>query len=154
MPAESFMRHGIAWGTFKGVVRTAVATILHLGFLRSATGQYCFAHGEPWAAERRQRRALSVRQTRFRGVVSTPWEGGQYGFVWNPRRFGATVLDTRFTKGWTFARCRDTNGEPWMSFTPSPAMWFTRIFHPPRTTVGVVIEHRFGGCPYTASMRI
>ena len=49
----------------------------------------------------------------YQGVKSTPWEGGQYGFVRDPKDTAAGVVYTRFHEGIDI-RClhRDANGEP------------------------------------------
>jgi murein DD-endopeptidase MepM/ murein hydrolase activator NlpD len=153
MPAESFMRHGIAWGTFKGVVRTAVATVLHFAF--SALGQpvsivlptenHGLLNGDNAAFYQYVKRD-------FEGVVSTPWEGGQYGFVRNPRRFGATVLDTRFHEGMDIRPLhRVANGEPLdviHAIAAGNVVYANNV--PSASNYGryIVIEHQFGGCPY------
>src|SRR6478736_2468617 len=100
MPAESFMSCGPARLFLKGIVTLAIANFAHLGF--SARGQtvniilptenHGLLNGDNAGFYQYVKRD-------FEGVVSTPWEGGQYGFVRNLRRFGATVLDTRFHEG-------------------------------------------------------
>src|SRR5215813_14703572 len=49
----------------------------------------------------------------YQGVKSTPWEGGKYGFVRDPKDTAAGVVYTRFHEGIDI-RClhRDANGEP------------------------------------------
>ncbi|PYK84277.1 MAG: hypothetical protein DME41_03365, partial [Verrucomicrobia bacterium] len=49
----------------------------------------------------------------YRGEKSTPWEGGQYGFVRDPEQTRAGVVYTRFHEGIDI-RClhRDERGEP------------------------------------------
>jgi len=88
----------------------------------------------------------------FEGITSTPWEGGQYGFVRNPRRFGATVLDTRFHEGMDIRPLqRDTNGEPLdiIHAIAAGTVVYANIV-PSHSNYGryIVIEHQFGGCPY------
>lgn len=49
----------------------------------------------------------------FEGRRSTPWEGGQYGFVRNPERSGGEMIYTRFHEGLDIRPVhRDRNGEP------------------------------------------
>src|ERR1043165_536033 len=49
----------------------------------------------------------------YNGVKSTPWEGGQYGFVRDPKSTGGGVVYTRFHEGIDIkSRHRDANGEP------------------------------------------
>ena len=147
------MRYGIARGTFKGVVRTAVATILHFGF--SALGQpvsivlptenHGLLNGDNAAFYQYVKRD-------FEGVVSTPWEGGQYGFVRNPRRFGETVLDTRFHEGMDIRPLhRDANGEPLdviHAIAAGNVVYANNVPFASNYGRYIVIEHQFGGCPY------
>jgi murein DD-endopeptidase MepM/ murein hydrolase activator NlpD len=52
-------------------------------------------------------------QRDFDGQVSQPWEGGQYGFVRNPRRIGSQIIYTRFHEGIDIRPLhRDATGEP------------------------------------------
>src|ERR1700675_2052258 len=113
MSAESFMRYGVGWVGFTVIVGSAVAAFMQFGF--SALGQsvniilptenHGLLTGDNAAFYQYVKRD-------FEGVVSTPWEGGQYGFVRNPRRFGTTVLDTRFHEGMDIRPLhRDANGE-------------------------------------------
>ena len=153
MPAESFMRYGVAWGTFRGVVRMAVAIILHFGF--SAFGQpvnivlptenHGLVTGDNAGFYQYVKRD-------FEGVISTPWEGGQYGFVRNPRRFGATVLDTRFHEGMDIRPLhRDTNGEPLdviHAIAAGNVVYANNVASASNYGRYIVIEHQFGGCPY------
>src|SRR6266496_3619254 len=49
----------------------------------------------------------------YNGVKSTPWEGGQYGFVREPKSTGGGVVYTRFHEGIDIRSVhRDANGEP------------------------------------------
>ena len=49
----------------------------------------------------------------FEGQNSKSWEGGQYGFVRDPRRFGADILYTRFHEGIDIRPLRRSpDGEP------------------------------------------
>jgi murein DD-endopeptidase MepM/ murein hydrolase activator NlpD len=153
MPAESFMRSGIAWLSFGGAVGP-VATIF-LGFGFSALGQpvnlilptenHGLLTGDNAGFYQFVKRD-------FEGVVSTPWEGGQYGFVRNPRRFGATVLDTRFHEGMDIRPVhRDGNGEPLdviHAIAAGTVVYANTL--PSHSNYGryIVIEHQFGGCPY------
>src|SRR3984957_19826960 len=113
MPAESFMRCGIAWVDFKGMVGLVIAGFIQFG--ASALGQpvnivlptenHGLLTGDNAAFYQYIKRD-------FEGISSTLWEGGQYGFVRNPRRFGGTVLDTRFHEGMDIRPLqRDSNGE-------------------------------------------
>src|SRR4029453_10838327 len=49
----------------------------------------------------------------FNGVKSTPWEGGQYGFVREPTDTAGGVVYTRFHEGVDISPLhRDAHGEP------------------------------------------
>src|SRR5437667_589633 len=49
----------------------------------------------------------------FKGVHSTPWEGGQYGFVRDPVETSAGIVYTRFHEGIDIRPLRrDANDEP------------------------------------------
>jgi murein DD-endopeptidase MepM/ murein hydrolase activator NlpD len=49
----------------------------------------------------------------YKGVQSTPWEGGRYGFVRDPTATGGGVVYTRFHEGIDIRPLhRDTHGEP------------------------------------------
>ena len=91
-------------------------------------------------------------QRDFEGQVSQPWEGGQYGFVRNPVRFGSAIIYTRFHEGIDIRPLnRNASGEP------------TDVVHAiaegkvayTNTAAGssnygryVVVEHSFDNCPY------
>ena len=47
----------------------------------------------------------------FKGEVSRPWQGGQYGFVRNPQETGAGLIYTRFHEGLE-DRCFNENAGP------------------------------------------
>ncbi len=88
----------------------------------------------------------------FEGEVGDRWEGGQYGFVRNPRRIGTAVLYTRFHEGIDIRPLqRDTGGEP-LDIVHSIAagkVVYANIV-PSSSNYGryIVIEHQFDGCPY------
>src|SRR5256886_9027285 len=49
----------------------------------------------------------------YKGEKSTPWEGGQYGFVRNPVETAAGIVYTRFHEGIDIRPLqRDASGEP------------------------------------------
>ncbi|MFM7604013.1 MAG: peptidoglycan DD-metalloendopeptidase family protein, partial [Prosthecobacter sp.] len=49
----------------------------------------------------------------FEGQTTTPWEGGQFGFVRDPRRVGSKIAYARFHEGLDVKPLRrDTRGEP------------------------------------------
>jgi murein DD-endopeptidase MepM/ murein hydrolase activator NlpD len=88
----------------------------------------------------------------YKGVKSTPWEGGQYGFVRDPTDTVAGVLYTRFHEGIDIRPVhRDTNGEP---LDEIRAIADGNVVHvnpvPGYSNYGkyIVIEHRWGGANY------
>ena len=88
----------------------------------------------------------------YKGQKSTPWEGGQYGFVRDPIESGASFVFTRFHEGIDI-RClqRDARGEP---LDEVRAIANGRVVHtnlvPGYSNYGkyVVIEHQWGGSSY------
>src|SRR6201996_1750715 len=114
MPPESFMHWRVAGVSCGGLVISIVAVVSQLGF--SALGQpvnivlptenHALLNGDNAAFYQYVKRD-------FEGESSVPWEGGQYGFVRNPRKFGAPVLYTRFHEGIDIRPLhRAANGEP------------------------------------------
>ena len=88
----------------------------------------------------------------YKGVESTPWEGGQYGFVRDPTDASAGVVYTRFHEGIDIKPVhRDANGEP---LDQVRAIADGKIVHtnlvPGHSNYGcyVVIEHRWRGSNY------
>jgi murein DD-endopeptidase MepM/ murein hydrolase activator NlpD len=88
----------------------------------------------------------------FNGVKSTPWEGGQYGFVRDPKDTAGGVVYTRFHEGIDIRPVhRDANGE---TLDEVRAIADGRIVHvnpvPGYSNYGkyIVIEHRWDGSNY------
>jgi len=88
----------------------------------------------------------------YQGVKSTPWEGGQYGFVRDPVETPAGIVYTRFHEGIDIrALQRDEQGEP---TDPVRAIAAGVVVHtnlvPKFSNYGkyVVVEHRWDGCKY------
>ena len=88
----------------------------------------------------------------FQGVKSTPWEGGQYGFVRDPVETPAGTVYTRFHEGMDIRPLqRDEKGEP---IDPVRAIAAGVVVHANlvagHSNYGryVVVEHRWGGCNY------
>ncbi len=88
----------------------------------------------------------------YQGVKSTPWEGGQYGFVRNPTETPAGTVYTRFHEGIDIRPLeRDARGEP---LDPVRAIAAGLVVHtnlvPSFSNYGkyVVVEHRWDGCSY------
>jgi murein DD-endopeptidase MepM/ murein hydrolase activator NlpD len=88
----------------------------------------------------------------FKGVRSTPWEGGRYGFVRNPQETTTGLVYTRFHEGIDIKPVRrDANGEP---LDEVRAIADGKVVHvnlvPGYSNYGkyVVVEHRWGGADY------
>ena len=88
----------------------------------------------------------------YGGEKSTPWEGGQYGFVRDPEQTRAGVVYTRFHEGIDI-RClhRDECGEPLdevRAIADGKVVYTNSV--PGYSNYGnyIVIEHRWGGSPY------
>lgn len=87
----------------------------------------------------------------FEGEKSTPWEGGQFGFVRDPRRVGGRIAYARFHEGLDIKPVRrDANGEP---LDEVFSMADGRVVHvsdvPGQSNYGryLVVEHDWGGGP-------
>ena len=88
----------------------------------------------------------------FKGVKSTPWEGGQYGFVRNPVETGSGLAYTRFHEGIDIRPMRrDDAGEP---IDPVRAIADGTVVRvnlvPSHSNYGkyVVVEHRWDSASY------
>ena len=93
-----------------------------------------------------------VIERNFKGVISRPWQGGQYGFVRDPRELRGSVVYTRFHEGMDIRPVRrDARGEP---LDEVRAIGEGKVVHVSRQSGSsnygryVVVEHRWGGCPY------
>lgn len=88
----------------------------------------------------------------FQGVKSTPWEGGRYGYVRDPKVTSGGVVYTRFHEGVDIQPLeRSSEGEPLDLVTAAAAGRVVHVSENPRfSNYGrfVVIEHRWDGCPY------
>ncbi len=88
----------------------------------------------------------------FRGEKSTPWQGGQYGFVRNPVGTSGGVVYSRFHEGIDIRPVqRDAQGEP---LDEVRAIAAGKVVHT-NATAGysnygryVVVEHRWDGASY------
>jgi murein DD-endopeptidase MepM/ murein hydrolase activator NlpD len=88
----------------------------------------------------------------YLGEKSKPWEGGQYGFVRDPKETGAGIVYTRFHEGIDIrALQRDATGEP---LDEVRAIADGKVVHT-NAVAGysnygryVVIEHHWGGSDY------
>ena len=88
----------------------------------------------------------------YKGVKSTPWEGGRYGFVRNPVETGSGLMFSRLHEGIDIRPLqRDGSGA---SIDPVRAIAAGVVVHtnqvPGYSNYGkyVVIEHNFDGCKY------
>lgn len=88
----------------------------------------------------------------FHGVKSTPWEGGQYGFVRNPIETAAGLVYTRFHEGIDIRPLRrDARGEPLDAVRAIADGTVAYVNVIPRySNYGryVVVEHRWDGASY------
>src|SRR5499427_64577 len=88
----------------------------------------------------------------YNGVKSTPWEGGQYGFVRDPTDTAGGVVYTRFHEGIDIRSVhRDANGEPLdevRSIADGEVVHVNLV--PGYSNYGkyIVIEHRWAGSDY------
>lgn len=88
----------------------------------------------------------------YKGQKSTPWEGGQYGFVRDPVETAIGFVYTRFHEGIDI-RClqRDARGEPRdeVRAIANGRVVYTNLV-PGYSNYGkyIVIEHRWDGCSY------
>lgn len=88
----------------------------------------------------------------YRGEKSTPWEGGQYGFVRDPVQTAAGIVYTRFHEGIDI-RClhRDANGEPLdevHAIATGKVVYTSAVAGYSNYGKYIVIEHRWDGSPY------
>jgi murein DD-endopeptidase MepM/ murein hydrolase activator NlpD len=88
----------------------------------------------------------------FKGVISRPWQGGQYGFVRNPQETAAGLVYTRFHEGLDIRPVRRAaDGTP---LDEVRAIAEGNVVHvnlvPGYSNYGkyVVVEHRWDGSPY------
>ena len=88
----------------------------------------------------------------YKGEKSTPWEGGQYGFVRDPTDTAGGTIYTRFHEGIDIRPVhRDANGEP---LDEVRAITDGKVVHanlvPDYSNYGkyIVIEHRWDGSSY------
>lgn len=93
-----------------------------------------------------------VIERNLHGVISHPWEGGQYGFVRDPIETAGRTVYTRFHEGMDIRPVRrDAHGEPLDAVHPIAAGKVVYVSRAPgASNYGryVVVEHRWGGCPY------
>ena len=88
----------------------------------------------------------------YDGVKSAPWEGGQYGFVRDPKSTGGGIVYTRFHEGIDIRSVhRDANGEPHdevRAIADGQVVHVSSVAGYSNYGKYIVIEHRWGGSPY------
>jgi murein DD-endopeptidase MepM/ murein hydrolase activator NlpD len=93
----------------------------------------------------------SIRRE-YKGAISTPWEGGQYGFVRNPIETPAGLVFTRFHEGIDIRPMhRDARGEPTdevRAIAGGVVVYVNQTAAFSNYGKYVVIEHRWDGSPY------
>lgn len=93
-----------------------------------------------------------VIERNVHGVVSFPWQGGQYGFVRDPVETAAGTVYTRFHEGMDIRPMhRDAKGEPLdevRAIAAGKVVYASRAAGASNYGRYVVVEHHWGGCPY------
>ena len=93
-----------------------------------------------------------VVERNLHGVISYPWQGGQYGFVRDPRELGGGPVYTRFHEGMDIRPLRrDARGEPLdevRAIASGKVVYVSRAAGSSNYGRYVVVEHQWGGCPY------
>src|SRR5215471_15631938 len=88
----------------------------------------------------------------YDGVKSAPWEGGQYGFVRDPKSTGGGIIYTRFHEGIDIRSVhRDANGEPLdevRTIADGQVVHVNPVAGYSNYGKYIVIEHRWGGSNY------
>jgi murein DD-endopeptidase MepM/ murein hydrolase activator NlpD len=91
-------------------------------------------------------------QRDFEGQISQAWEGGQYGFVRNPVRFGSAIIYTRFHEGIDIRPLnREAGGEPTdvvHAIAAGKVAYTNTVAGNSNYGRYVVVEHSFENCPY------
>jgi murein DD-endopeptidase MepM/ murein hydrolase activator NlpD len=88
----------------------------------------------------------------YKGVKSTPWEGGQYGFVRDPKETSAGIVYTRFHEGIDIRSLhRDARGEPLdevRAIADGKVVHINLVDGYSNYGKYIVIEHRWDGSGY------
>jgi len=88
----------------------------------------------------------------YKGVKSTPWEGGQYGFVRDPAETPAGIVYTRLHEGIDIRpRQRDASGEPLdlvRAIAAGVVVHTSLVAGFSNYGRYVVVEHKWDGCNY------
>ncbi len=86
------------------------------------------------------------------GVISHPWEGGQYGFVRDPMQMAGETVYARFHEGMDIRPVRrDARGEPLdavRAIAEGKVVYTNLAASASNYGRYIVVEHRWGGCPY------
>jgi hypothetical protein len=88
----------------------------------------------------------------FEGSKTTPWEGGQFGFVRDPRRFGSRIAYARFHEGLDIKPLqRDAKGNP--QDTVSAIADGVVVYVAAASGLSnygryIVVQHTWGGSPF------
>jgi murein DD-endopeptidase MepM/ murein hydrolase activator NlpD len=109
------------------------------------TGNQGLLHGDPASF-------YQYVQRDFEGQISLVWEGGQYGFVRNPRRVGSAIIYTRFHEGIDIRPLnRETTGEPTdivHAIAAGKVVYTNQIAGSSNYGRYIVVGHLFENCPY------
>jgi hypothetical protein len=93
-----------------------------------------------------------VVERNLHGVISYPWQGGQYGFVRDPVEMAGSTVFTRFHEGMDIRPMqRDARGEPLdevRAIADGTVVYTNTAAGASNYGRYVVVEHRWGGCPY------
>jgi murein DD-endopeptidase MepM/ murein hydrolase activator NlpD len=88
----------------------------------------------------------------FEGEKSTPWQGGQYGFVRGPVRDGDGIRYSQLHEGIDIRPVsRNIRGDPMDEVRAVASGSVVHVSHEARASnygKYVVVEHRWDGCPY------
>jgi murein DD-endopeptidase MepM/ murein hydrolase activator NlpD len=88
----------------------------------------------------------------FHGIISTPWQGGQYGFVRDPIETGAGIIYTRFHEGMDIRPLRrDAQGDPTdevCAIADGVVVHTNAVAGASNYGKYIVVEHEWDGCPY------
>jgi murein DD-endopeptidase MepM/ murein hydrolase activator NlpD len=93
-----------------------------------------------------------VIERNLHGVISYPWQGGQYGFVRDPRDLAGETVYTRFHEGMDIRPLqRDARGEPLdevRAMADGKVVYTNQRAGTSNYGRYVVVEHEWSGCPY------
>lgn len=88
----------------------------------------------------------------FEGQTSTPWEGGKFGFVRDPRRIGGHIAYARFHEGLDIKPLnRDEKGEPLddvLAISPGRVVHVSKTASQSNYGRYIVVEHDWGQGPF------